>query len=81
MCPRCYPKKTGGKKKKKEEAASHINSLNVHIKELEKEEQSTMEASAREERIKIGMEIKQGRVRKKTDDVRSWFFEKDQQNG
>ena len=55
------------------------NHLTLHLKELEKEEQTKPKVSRRKEIIKIRAEIKEIETRKTTAKInktKSWFFEK-----
>ena len=63
----------------KKQEKSQINNLTLHIKELEKEEQTKPEVSRRKEIIKIKAEINETETRKtiaKINKTKSWFFEK-----
>ena len=63
----------------KKQQTSQINNLNLHLKELEKEEQTKPEVSRRKEIIKIRAEICEIETRKtiaKINKTKSWFFEK-----
>ena len=58
---------------------SQINNLNLHLKELEKEEQTKPKVSRRKETIKIRGDINEIETRKtiaKINKTKSWFFEK-----
>ena len=61
----------------KKQEKSRINNLTLHIKELEKGEQTKPKVSRREEIIKIRVEISEWRIKKilgKTK-MKGWFFE------
>ena len=63
--------------KKQEE--SQINSLTLHLKQLEKEEQTKPKVIRRKEIIKIRAEINEIEMKKtiqKINDTKSWFSEK-----
>ena len=63
----------------KKQAKSQINNLNLHVKQLEKEEQTKPKASTRKEIIKIRAEINEIETKKtiaKINKTKSWFFEK-----
>ena len=63
--------------KKKE--TSHINSLTLHLKKLEEEEQKNPKVSRRKEIIKIRSEINEKEMKEmiaKINKTESWFFEK-----
>ena len=54
-----------------------INNLTLHLKELEKEEQTTHKVSRRKEIIKIGAEInRHQKTIEQINETKSWFFEK-----
>ena len=57
---------------------SQINNLTLHLKELEKEEQTKPKVSRRKENIKIRAEINEIDMKKtgKINEAKSWFFEK-----
>ena len=58
---------------------SQINNLNVHLKELEKEEQRKPKVNRRKEIIKIRAEINEIETKKtiaRINKTKSWFFEK-----
>ena len=58
---------------------SQINSLTLHLKQLEKEEQKNPKVSRRKEIIKIRSEIKEKQMNEtiaKINKTKSWFFEK-----
>ena len=58
---------------------SQINNLTLHLKELEKEEQTKPKFSRRKEIIKIRAEINEIETKKtiaKINKTKSWFFEK-----
>ena len=61
----------------RKEEKSQINNLNLHLKQLEKEEQTKTKVSRRKEIIKVRAEINE--VKKmvtKISETKSWFFEK-----
>ena len=63
----------------KKQEKSQINKLTLHLKELEKEEQTKPKVSRRKEIIKIRAEINELETRKtvaKINKTKSWFFEK-----
>ena len=63
----------------KKQEKSQINNLTLHIKELEKEEQTKPKLSRRKEIIKIRAEINEIETKKtiaKINKTKSWFFEK-----
>ena len=63
----------------KKQEKSQINDLTLHLKELEKEEQTKPKGSRRKEVIKIRAEINEIEVKKtraKITETKSWFFEK-----
>ena len=63
----------------KKQEKSHINNLTLHLKELEKEEQTKPKVSRRKETIKIREEISEIETKKtiaKINKTESWFFEK-----
>ena len=62
--------------KKKEK--SQINSLTLHIKELEKQEQTKPKVSKRKDITKIRAEINEMEIIKTIEKIKklSWFFEK-----
>ena len=63
----------------KKQEKSHINSLTLHLKELEKEEQTKPKVSRLKEIIKIRAEINETETKKtiaKINKTKSWFFEK-----
>ena len=63
----------------KKQEKSQINNLTLHLKELEKEEQTKPKVSRRKEIIKIRAEINEIETRKtvaKINKTKSWFFEK-----
>ena len=67
----------------KKQEKSHINNLTLHLKELEKEEQTKSKVSRRKEIIKIREEINEIETKKtiaKINKTKSWFFEKIKQN-
>ena len=58
---------------------SQINNLTLHLKQLEKEEQTKLKVSRRKEIIKIRAEINEIESKKtiaKINKTKSWFFEK-----
>ena len=58
---------------------SQINNLTLHLKHLEKEEQTKPKVSRRKEIIKIRAEINEIETKKtieKSNETKSWFFEK-----
>ena len=63
----------------KKQETSQINNLTLHLKELEKEEQTKPKVSRRKEIIKIRSEINEIEIKKtitKINNTKSWFFEK-----
>ena len=63
----------------KKQEKSEINNLNLHLKQLEKEEQKNPKASRRKEIIKIRSEINEKEMKEtiaKINETKSWFFEK-----
>ena len=63
----------------KKQEKSQINNLTLHLKELEKEEQTKPKVSRRKEIIKIRAEINEIETKKtiaKSNKTKSWFFEK-----
>ena len=63
----------------KKQEKSQINNLILHLKELEKEEQTKPKVSRRKEIIKIRAEINDKETKKtiaKINKTKSWFFEK-----
>ena len=63
----------------KKEEKSQINNLTLHLKELEKEEQTKPKVSRRKEIIKIKAKINETETKKTTAKInktKSWFFEK-----
>ena len=63
----------------KKQETSQINNLTLHLKELEKEEQTKPRVSRRKEIIKIRAEINEIETKKtiaKINKIKSWFFEK-----
>ena len=63
----------------KKEKTSQINNLNLHLKQLEKEEQKNPKVSRRKEIIKIRSEINEKEMKEtiaKINKTKSWFFEK-----
>ena len=62
----------------KKQEKSQINDLTLHLKELEKEEQTKPKVSRRKETIKIRAEINEIETKKtiaKINKTKSWFFE------
>ena len=55
---------------------SQINSLALHLKQPEKEEQTKPQISRRKEIIKITAKIKEIKNNKNISETKSWFFEK-----
>ena len=67
----------------KKQKKSQINSLILHIKQLEKEEQGKPKVSRRKEIIQIRAEINEIETKKmiaKINKNKSWFFEKIKKN-
>ena len=63
----------------KKQEKSPINNLTLHLKQLEKEQQTKPKISRRKETIKIRAEIKEIVTKKtitKINETKSWFFEK-----
>ena len=63
----------------KKQEISQINKLNVHLKQLEKEEQRNPKVSRRKEIIKTRSEINEKEMKEmiaKINKINSWFFEK-----
>ena len=63
----------------KKQETSQINSLTLHLKQLEKEEQKNPKVSRRKEIIKIISEINEKEMKDtiaKINETESWFFEK-----
>ena len=63
----------------KKQEKSQINNLTLHLKKLEKEEQTKPKVSRRKEIIKIRTEINEIETKKtitKINKTKSWFFEK-----
>ena len=63
----------------KKHEKSQINSLTIHLKQLEKEEQRKPKVSRRKEIIKIRAEISEIETKKtiaKINKTKSWLFEK-----
>ena len=63
----------------KKQEKSQINNLTLHLKELEKKEQTKPQVSRRKEIIKIRSEINEIHTKKtiaKINKTKSWFFEK-----
>ena len=64
---------------RKKQGKSQMNNLTLHLKELEKEEQTKPKVSRRKEIIKIRAEINEIETKKtiaKINKTKSWFFEK-----
>ena len=63
----------------KKQETSQINNLNLHLKQLEKEEQKNPKVSRRKEIIKIRSEINEKEMKETiamVNTTKSWFFEK-----
>ena len=63
----------------KKEETSQINNVNLHLKQLEKEEKKNPKVIRRKEIIKIRSEINKKEMketRAKINKTKSWFFEK-----
>lgn len=60
------------KKKKR----SHISSLTLHLKKLEKEEQSKPKGTRRMKIMKITVKINREQKKRKINEIKSWLFEK-----
>ena len=63
----------------KKQENSQINNLTLHLKQLEKEEQTKPKVSRRKEIVKIRAEINEIETKKtieKINETKSWFFEK-----
>ena len=63
----------------KKQGTSQINNLNLHLKQLEKEEQKNPKISRRKEIIKSRSEINEKEMKEmiaKINKTKSWFFEK-----
>ena len=63
----------------KKHETSQINNLTLHLKEIEKEEQTKPKVSRRKEIINIGAEANEIETKKtitKVNKTKSWFFEK-----
>ena len=63
----------------KKQEKSQVNNLTLHLKELEKEEQTKPKVSRRKEIIKIRVEINEIETKKTIEKInkpKSWFFEK-----
>ena len=63
---------------RKQETAQ-INKLTLHLRQLDREEQTRPKVSRRKEIIKIRAEINEGEMKKtieKIDEMESWFFER-----
>ena len=63
----------------KKQETSQINNLNLHLKQLQKEEQKEPKVIRRKEIIKIRSEINEKEIKKtiaKINKTKSWFFEK-----
>ena len=62
-----------------QEKKNQINNINLHLKELEKEEQTKLKVSRRKEIIEIRAEINEIETKKTTAKInktKRWFFEK-----
>ena len=62
-----------------QETRKSSNQLTLHLKQLEREEQTRPEVSVRKEIIKIRAEINEIETKKtieKINEMKSWFFEK-----
>ena len=58
---------------------SQINNLTLHLKQLEREEQTKPKVSRRKEIIKIRAEVKETEIKETTEKInetKSWLFEK-----
>ena len=63
----------------KKQEKSQINKLTLHLKQIEKEEQTKPKLSRRKEIIKLRAEINEIEMKKtiaKINETKSWFFEK-----
>ena len=63
----------------KKQEKSQINTLILHLKQLEKEDQTKPKVSRRKEIIKLRAEINEIETKKKIENInetKSWFFEK-----
>ena len=63
----------------KKQETSQINNLNLHLKQLEKEEQKNPKVSRREEIIKVRLDINEKEMKEtiaKINKTKSCFFEK-----
>ena len=63
----------------KKQEKSQINNLNLHLKEIEKEEQTKPKVSRRKEILKVRAEINEVETKKtiaKINKTKRWFFEK-----
>ena len=63
----------------KKQEKSQINNLTLHLRELEKEEQTKLKVNRKKEIIKIRAEINEIETKKtiaKINRTKSWFFEK-----
>ena len=63
----------------REQEKSQINNLTLHLKQLQKEQQTKPKVSTRKEIIKIRAEINAREMKKtmeKINETKSWFFEK-----
>ena len=63
----------------KKQAKAQINKVTLHLKQLEREEQTRPKVSRRKEIIKIRAEINEIEIKKTTEKInetKSWFFEK-----
>ena len=61
------------------EKTSQINNLNLHLKQLGKQEQNSPKVSRRKEKIRIRSEINEKEMKEtitKISKTKSWFFEK-----
>ena len=67
----------------KKQEKSQVNNLTLHLKELEKEEQTKPKDSRRKEIIKIRSKINKKEMKEtiaKINKTKSWFFEKINKN-
>ena len=63
----------------KKQETSQINNLTLHLKQLEKEQQTNPKVSRRKQIIKFRAEINEREMKKtieKINETKSWFFEK-----
>ena len=63
----------------KKQEKSQINNLTLHLKKLEKEEQTKLKVSRWKEIVKIRSEINEKEMKEmitKNNKIKSWFFEK-----